>query len=588
VLGIFTSQDFISYKGGYMSVLIFSPNGTTTTKTTLAAAVASADVSGKTIVVTSAQTIDDLTIPSTIALRCEHGGIITVNSGKLLTINGSFTAGQYQCFAGSGDVRFGAGSVPDIYPRWFGAKGDGVTADGVAFQRAAFSVYSSGATLRPGNGTFLISPAVTITHPIKVNGEGRNGGTTFLSPLRAAPNGKQSSSNLFTATGINGIEFRDIKLDGGKSAPLYDTDEATNQALIEIIGGTNIILENLQFTRYFQSSTAISSYDDTTYKAAPTYIYNSSNILLKNILYDSTAYGELMNNINVQNLTIDGVISASSAAFTPVQAWGKTTENVKIINCTMKNHLGSAVNLGGKGRFYLAGNTVENGKGFDLSEENSWAQYTDHPSMDGVVITGNNFVDVSLVALVGDTRQVGTTVTGLTTHSVSITGNTVRATIDAKVAQWGLFTFDNAVFSGNSGNASLVAGWYDHLSVTDNIFDMFVSSSTNKTAIICRSRNQAHSISTKIMNNSIIGVPNGGYAFVYDVFTGGIAATNDQIEFSGNTLLNIYGPNYIMVGSGTYLAFRFLSAYNTLSGVPWAGTDGTDAVIKTTSYYHYS
>jgi hypothetical protein len=87
-----------------MAILIFTPNGKYTTKATLAAAVADADVVGKRIVVTSSITINDITIPATMEFEITNKAVITVNSGKTLTINAPFKPPNYTWYAGAGTV----------------------------------------------------------------------------------------------------------------------------------------------------------------------------------------------------------------------------------------------------------------------------------------------------------------------------------------------------------------------------------------------------------------------------------------------------------------------------------------------------
>ena len=103
-----------------MAILILSDNGAITRKTTLALAVAAADVVGKTIIVTTDQTIDTVTVPATMSLEIKNGAVITVNSGKILTINGSFNAELRQCFAGAGTVVFGSNSTAQYQAVWSG------------------------------------------------------------------------------------------------------------------------------------------------------------------------------------------------------------------------------------------------------------------------------------------------------------------------------------------------------------------------------------------------------------------------------------------------------------------------------------
>jgi len=71
----------------------------------------------------------DLTIPANITLKLPRGAILNIAAGKTLTINGGVEAGLYQIFSwtGAGKVVLGNGAVREVYPEWWGAKGDGAT-----------------------------------------------------------------------------------------------------------------------------------------------------------------------------------------------------------------------------------------------------------------------------------------------------------------------------------------------------------------------------------------------------------------------------------------------------------------------------
>ena len=117
-----------------MAILVFSPNGTHVAKPTLEAARTSADCAGKTVVVTSALTAaqSDITAPWPVdrALEVKKGGSIA--NTVAFTINGSFIAGLYQVFTGSGALT----GLAEARPEWFGAVGDGVADDTPAFSKA--------------------------------------------------------------------------------------------------------------------------------------------------------------------------------------------------------------------------------------------------------------------------------------------------------------------------------------------------------------------------------------------------------------------------------------------------------------------
>lgn len=76
----------------------------------------------------------DATIPSTTELMGVNGSVITVASGKTLTVNGIITA-RSQIFAGSGSVTLSGSGKRKVWPEWFGAIGDGSTDDTAAFQK---------------------------------------------------------------------------------------------------------------------------------------------------------------------------------------------------------------------------------------------------------------------------------------------------------------------------------------------------------------------------------------------------------------------------------------------------------------------
>lgn len=144
---------------------------------TIAQAVAAAP--GKTLIIdVSTPVAADLTIPATVQLRVERGGILVVASGKKLIISGAVDAGLYQIFSGSGKVYFYGGvGIVQAYPQWFGATGNAVFT-GV--------LTSSGSNVLTRSGT-IYQPFLP-GDPIMVYGAGP-GGAILSSTVTAGSTG---------------------------------------------------------------------------------------------------------------------------------------------------------------------------------------------------------------------------------------------------------------------------------------------------------------------------------------------------------------------------------------------------------------
>jgi len=122
----------------------------------LAAAVTAIGSTKATLLIDRDLSVDDLTIPANLELTPINGAIITVNAGKTLTINGPFSAGLYQCFAGSGTVT----GLKEAYPDWFTTN----TTPGTTDMTYAMQCAVNAAPKIRGNGKpYLISSVVNVT-----------------------------------------------------------------------------------------------------------------------------------------------------------------------------------------------------------------------------------------------------------------------------------------------------------------------------------------------------------------------------------------------------------------------------------------
>jgi len=160
----------------------------------------------------------DVTVPSTVALRSIKGNIITI-TGHTLTILGPFECGLYQAFSETGTVEFGSGAgelrvhgtVKEIYPQWWGAKGDGTDAT-AAITAAVACGYSAGIPIYIPAGHYLVDTVITVSRNTgkQLTIFGDESGSTEIMQVTA-------DTDLF-AIGTNGSAFtrnvtmRDLQL----------------------------------------------------------------------------------------------------------------------------------------------------------------------------------------------------------------------------------------------------------------------------------------------------------------------------------------------------------------------------------------
>jgi hypothetical protein len=146
-----------------------------------------------------------------------QGGSLAVSAGKTVTINGHVDARLHQIFEGAGSVAFGSGSVKEVYPQWWGAKGDGSTDDTGEIQAALDTQknvffantgdpYLIGSRLEYYGDTVIFSNGATIK-----NAAGRAGAVTMLAP------NSTSEENVI----IKGITFDQLSSTYGNDGNSY-------------------------------------------------------------------------------------------------------------------------------------------------------------------------------------------------------------------------------------------------------------------------------------------------------------------------------------------------------------------------------
>ena len=157
-----------------------------------------------TVVIASEQFVKrDRTIPPNVSLRFEKGGTFNVGAGATLTINGSVEAPLQRIFCGDGRVILGTERIKEVYPQWWGARGDNATDDTAAIQAAIDSQPRGGVVFFP-IGTHRISSAIRFHGGLRLISDG-------ASLVGSVPVLLQSSN---PTERCNGLRIRGLSLDG--------------------------------------------------------------------------------------------------------------------------------------------------------------------------------------------------------------------------------------------------------------------------------------------------------------------------------------------------------------------------------------
>lgn len=221
------------------AILVFSPTtGQYTTKPDLATANSAADVAGKTVVITSGYTVSvDTTLRVDCVWKIENGGLLTIASGKTLTIAGVV---ENLATAGAGNlaVNGSLSGVPSLLhtgttsglkyadATWFGVLADGTTDTHVQMARALAAVSTYGELHFPA-GVYVGYLSVRRNN-ITISGAG-SGVTTIRQPAGTKTNtlelGDTASGN--SATAYTNISVQGLTIDGNRSATTIPTDDLT-------------------------------------------------------------------------------------------------------------------------------------------------------------------------------------------------------------------------------------------------------------------------------------------------------------------------------------------------------------------------
>lgn len=137
------------------------------------------------------------------------GGKFSVTSGATLTLTGAIEARPVQLFDGAGAVSFsGNTSIPEVYPQWWGALGDGATNDTAALQAA---ITAGGKVFLPA-GTYSTSP-LNLHSDLIIAGAGEATKIVQRTPTGASGGTLQANSGGAAAF-IENVTLRDFRIEG--------------------------------------------------------------------------------------------------------------------------------------------------------------------------------------------------------------------------------------------------------------------------------------------------------------------------------------------------------------------------------------
>lgn len=261
----------------------------------------------------------NITIPSNVSLWFATGAKLSIDSGKILTINGQILAGSQQIFSGDGSV-LGSTINDEIYPEWFGAKGDynsttGIgTDDSVAFGKAIAlmmnrntqAIVLSARGYKIDNTTFYLnSTATNATYTIR----GQNLGTTlylynYSSTYLFVVNENSSGTQILNFPGKGRFILEKVRFDGQNSTGVKIVKqiqlggiyknlefESCETGIYNKGYSDNVVIDNV---KWFNPKNEGWCYE-STYK---TDLYSSGDSLYINQLF-SWSYNRICNTVKI-------------------------------------------------------------------------------------------------------------------------------------------------------------------------------------------------------------------------------------------------------------------------------------------------
>jgi hypothetical protein len=207
----------------------------------------------------------DRSLPANIQLDVRPEGLITIASGKTLTVASLLDPGNRQIFAGTGAVRLGRASVPRFNTAWWTGPTSGASITQALNDCLASCLANSGGRVYLPSGTWLTTGNHNIPTATLLEGQSRKSAAGSASEIKLTA----ASTPLFQLLpGTSEVSLRDLLLNG---------DNQTNSTgiLIQGTAGTDAIFSGL----YVQNCTFVTFNDGV-------YLHGISDWQIRQIFFD--------------------------------------------------------------------------------------------------------------------------------------------------------------------------------------------------------------------------------------------------------------------------------------------------------------
>jgi len=251
--------------------------------------------------------------PANIELKFQQNGRLNIAAGATVHIKGAISAGLQQIFAGSGTVSFVDGSSRQVYPQWWGAKGNGKSDDTIPVQATISAIAKrGGGEVIFTDGVYVVN-SLSLDSNVALTGKGwtsiieQKKGAQFGCSVNPWNAGTPRSSDNKRNIRIANIQFRGtVKSDGF----------AEHQHLLNINAASDVVISGCRFTGWRGDG-----------------IYLGSSNVGRTERHNR--------NITIRNCFFDGVNNDNRNAISVIDCDGLIIDNNSFSRCTRPNMPGA-------------------------------------------------------------------------------------------------------------------------------------------------------------------------------------------------------------------------------------------------------